>query len=238
VTGSALYEKKETVEAPTIAGYTVDGASTKTEAITFEGQIITFYYVPEKVIFNYSVIGGEGGSVSNPQERININEVAGGSTPSAFSGYVFAGWFTDAEGKTPVSPAWVDSNNKITPVSTVADADKSITFFAKFVPTSITITNLVNFGTPPDEDQVFVYWIEGNGISLRVAVVGVQGRQTIYALPIGNYSITVESDWSWRYSENISSFNVTLNDDIYQTFTYDITDTTTVGDVGYFSNSD
>ena len=238
VNGTAKYEQKVTVNAPTIAGYTVDGASTKTEAITFEGQIITFYYVAEKVIFNYSVIGGEGGSVSNPQERININEVAGGSTPSAFAGYIFAGWFTDAEGTTPVSPAWVDSNNKITPVATVADADKSITFFAKFVPTSITITNLVNFGTPPDEDQVFVYLIEGNGISLRVAVVGVQGMQTIYALPIGNYSITVESDWSWRYSENISSFNVTLNDEIYQTFTYEIIDTTTVGDVGYFSNAD
>ena len=234
VTRTAKYEEQVTENALEFEGYTVDGASTQTVAITFEGQIITFYYAAEKVIFNYSIIGGLGGSVSNPQERININEIAGGSTPSAFTGYIFEGWYTDAAGTVPANPNWIDENGKITPVPTVADADKSITFFAKFVPTALTINNSVTADSPPDEDQVFVYLIQGNGIALRIAISGVQGSQTIYGLPLGSYTITVEGDWSWRYDAVNSSANITFdksNATVETTFEYNLINDTIIGDV-------
>ena len=88
--------------------------------------------------------------------------------------------------------------------------------------------------SPPDEDQVFVYLIQGNGIALRIAISGVQGSQTIYGLPLGSYTITVEGDWSWRYEAVRSSYNITFdksNATFETTFEYDLINDTIIGDV-------
>ena len=220
--GTARYKAEVTHTALKIPGYIVDGSEVHTEEITFEGQIVTFYYVAQKVILSYSVIGGEGGKVSNPQEVVNINEVAKGSTPTAFPGYIFDGWYTDPQGQNKVSAAWIDASGKLTPLTTVDDADKSITYYAKFIPTQLTISNRASVDTPIEGDQTFIYVIKGNGIVLRVAVNGTGSSQTVYGLPLGTYTIEIENDWSWNWSSgNDSAVEVEVEGDYHEkTFYY------------------
>ena len=249
VSGTARYEQEITVEAKVIPGYTVDGASTKTEKITFDGQIITFYYAAEKVIFNYSIIGGVGGSVSPPQEVVYVGEVAKGSIPTPFSGYAFLGWFTDASGTVEVDSSLVNSTtNKLTPIARIEDADQAITYYAMFGPTSLTIRNNIsreNNEELPERDQVFVYVIQGQGdvshVSLRISVSGIVGRQTVYGLPFGSYTVTVENGWSWRYSDaNGQSVVITAENGTEElTFTYGLQANLSgiVGDSSYYSTN-
>jgi uncharacterized repeat protein (TIGR02543 family) len=138
------------------------------------------------------------------------------------AGYIFIGWYTDEDATTKVLDSWVDSTGKLTPVATVNDANKMITFYAKFAPNSLTIRNSFTTDTQnPDPaldlvEQGFIYNIRGidgtatQGIHIRVAVLsGVS--QTILALPVGDYVVTVESEWSWRYT-SIDEVLVTMAD--------------------------
>lgn len=66
-----------------------------------------------------------------------------------------------------------------------------------------------------DENQSFVFHIVGqdtsnNTINLTVAVFG-NGSKTIKGLPIGNYVVTEETEWSWRYTADASSKTIELN---------------------------
>ena len=66
-----------------------------------------------------------------------------------------------------------------------------------------------------DENQSFVFHIVGqdtsnNTINLTVAVLG-NGSKTIKGLPIGNYVVTEETEWSWRYTADASSKTIELN---------------------------
>lgn len=66
-----------------------------------------------------------------------------------------------------------------------------------------------------DENQSFVFHIVGQDssnstINLTVAVVG-NGSKTIKGLPIGNYSVTEETEWSWRYTPDEPSKTIELN---------------------------
>lgn len=51
-----------------------------------------------------------------------------------------------------------------------------------------------------DPAQVFLFQIKGeNGIELKVAVQG-NGSVTVQGVPLGSYTVTEKTDWSWRYS--------------------------------------
>lgn len=49
-----------------------------------------------------------------------------------------------------------------------------------------------------DENQTFLFDVEGNGIKLTVAVHG-NSSVTVTDLPVGTYTVTEKTDWSWRY---------------------------------------
>jgi tetrahydromethanopterin S-methyltransferase subunit H len=59
-----------------------------------------------------------------------------------------------------------------------------------------------------DATDTFIFTITGNGVTLRVSVQG-NGSQTIVGLPVGTYTVTEASGWSWRY--DATSVNVTLS---------------------------
>ncbi len=225
VNKTALYEQVVTETARTdILGYVIADTdkAEQSVSITYDGQMINFYYVAQQVIFNYQVIGNLGGYISNPQETVSIGTPALGSAPEAMAGYIFIGWYTDEDATTKVLDSWVDSNGKLTPVAYVADANKMITFYAKFAPNSLTIRNSFTSDTQnPDPaldliEQGFIYNIRGidgtptQGIHIRVAVLS-GGSQTILALPVGDYVVTVESEWSWRYT-TVDEVYVTMAD--------------------------
>ena len=65
-----------------------------------------------------------------------------------------------------------------------------------------------------DENQSFIFRIKGNdentnGIDLKVVIKG-NGKITIADLPVGKYTVTEETSWSWRYTPDEASKNVDL----------------------------
>ncbi|MBE6967119.1 MAG: hypothetical protein E7444_01585 [Ruminococcaceae bacterium] len=75
------------------------------------------------------------------------------------------------------------------------------------------LTNLtIDRDAAADPEQVFVYEVKNNttGDIITVTVVG-NGETTIYDLPYGDYTVTQQNDWSWRYQDE--SHTVTLSAD-------------------------
>ena len=241
-----LFETVVTETAIDIAGYHVVSASTVTEEITVDKQAIVFYYEADDVTYVYAVGKGKG-ILTSYGEKVNITKEPKGSIPTPNLGYVFDGWYKDADCTILVTDedAMVTTTagseyGKITPVNPSLAPDHAIYFYAKFVPHKLTIENMFSASVNPDPaldigDQCFIYIIEGvndtptQGIKLRVAVA-VGGSQTINGLPAGDYTITVESAWSWRYDyiENVKVDDASLENlqptDMQWTITFDGSD--------------
>lgn len=77
-----------------------------------------------------------------------------------------------------------------------------ITLIAKFVPATSTL-EIVKTGCT-DETQSFVFHINGTRadgkgtVDMDVTIQG-NGSETISNLPVGEYTITEDTEWSWRY---------------------------------------
>ena len=79
---------------------------------------------------------------------------------------------------------------------------------------TLTITKSVKGTTAGD---TFIFHIKGKDannayIDMDVTIKG-SGSITIYDLPLGNYSVTEDTSWSWRYTTAASSNSVNLNED-------------------------
>lgn len=62
-----------------------------------------------------------------------------------------------------------------------------------------------------DPHQTFVFTVTGpNGFSMEVVIEG-NGSTTITNLPAGDYTVTEDTGWSWRYSPSDSSQTVTAD---------------------------
>ena len=79
-----------------------------------------------------------------------------------------------------------------------------ITFI--YDPTLTTITIQKTGCEEIDENQTFLFRVKGNSedpntkdVDLTVAIHG-NGQTTITELPVGNYTVTELTDWSWRYT--------------------------------------
>ncbi len=96
-----------------------------------------------------------------------------------------------------------------------ADAEKNvITFYYTPNTTSLTITKAAKAGTTIDPDQTFVFKVVGKngkaaGVTTQVVIKGA-GSVTINDLPVGEYTVTEITSWSWRYTPDQASQDVTL----------------------------
>ena len=89
-----------------------------------------------------------------------------------------------------------------------------ITFY--YEESEVDLTIIKSGADNIDENQSFIFNIKGDsedsltkGIDLTVTIVG-NGSVTIKDLPVGTYTITEDSDWSWRYSTNSSYENIEI----------------------------
>lgn len=153
-----------------------------------------------EITINYVVVGPEGsGSVTPTSETVKvISGNTNGSVATANSGYQFAGWFQDEACTLPVDPSWITSGNHLVPQKEDGSYQEA-TYYAKFesAVTSLTIskTGSVNI----DENQTFLFRVEGEGVDLIVTVHG-KNPTTINGLKVGSqYKVTELTDWSWRY---------------------------------------
>lgn len=231
VTGATRYQAQVTQTAKAIPGYTLVSAENQAINIAIEDgntavkNVKTFYYEEQTVEIKYVVSGPEGcGTLDNYQEsQLNVRTgTPGGSTPTASAGFKFVGWYKDVECKQAVDAAWIE-NNKITPQKTAnlgndVKGYEAATYYAKF---EYDLADLIISKTgceDIDENQSFLFKVEGEGFSTTVAIKGNTSVK-ITGLKVGTYTVTEITDWSWRYTNKdyVKSADITPTkpDDVY-----------------------
>ena len=218
VTGNARYQAQVTQTAKTIPGYTLVSAENQAINIAIEDpanvaskNVKTFYYTEQTVEIKYEVVGPTAscGTLDNYQEsqlKVITGEVKG-STPTANPGFKFVGWYEDKACTQPVNAAWVAAN-KLTPGKTMdyGTAEKPVmgyaaaTYYAKFEYDVAELTIRKEGWNTIDEKQSFIFTVTGpDGFNAKVVIQG-NGSVTIKGLKVGTYTVTEDTDWSWRYT--------------------------------------
>lgn len=216
VFGQQIVEYAENLEA---MGYELvsDSAKTHTISANLEHNVIIFHYQEMNVALKYQIVGPEGCGVLS-QYSENLTAITGktnGSEPLVSAGFVFLGWYTDADCTMPVEPAWVDAQtNRIRPQRT-GDVWTDATYYAKIAALETELTLTTKSTAAIDADQVFIFHIKGKegtdtaDIDLKVTVIG-NSSTTITGLPTGEYTVTELTDWSWRYENDTAQRQITL----------------------------
>lgn len=213
VTGKARYQAQVTQKAETIPGYTLVSAENQAINIAIEDpadeankNVKTFYYQEQTVDIKYVAVGF--GTLDNVQDS-NVKVLSGtvqGSTPTANEGYKFVGWFEDEACTQAVNKAWVNTGtNKLTPQKSVPYGDQkgygAATYYAKFERDvfDLTIEKKAASDSNIDQNQTFVFRVQGEGVDMQVVITGAN-KQVIKNLPVGDYTITEDTSWSWKYT--------------------------------------
>lgn len=210
LSGTEYFGKDVTAEAKKIDGYTC--VSNHTQTITIcddsdspEINVITFFYAPIQYVAEYVPITSDGGILSNTIEVVSGTENLSGSVPTANQYYEFVGWYLDeACTQSALDYGTVDeATNRFTPDKTKMSETERNVFYAKFINKVGNLT--IDRRDSKESDQVFVYEIRNNDTDeiIYVTVTG-NGSKTIYDLPMGEYTVTQQNDWSWRYNDGIT----------------------------------
>lgn len=237
VTGSARYQARVTQGAKEVPGYTLVLGTTNPQTIdivaeegnTAVNNVKIFYYVEDTVDIKYEVVGPDGcGTLDNYQNN-TVKVVDGtpeGSTPTASAGFKFVGWFKDEACTEAADASWIGDENKLTPgktknygtQETPALGYEAATYYAKF---EYDLADLIISKTgceDIDENQSFLFKVEGEGFSTTVAIKGNTSVK-ITGLKVGTYTVTEITDWSWRYTNKdyVKSADITPTkpDDVY-----------------------
>lgn len=238
VTGNARYQAQVTQKAKDIPGYTLVNAENQAINIAIEDpanvaskNVKTFYYTEQTVEIKYEVVGPTAscGTLDNYQEsqlKVTTGEVKG-STPTAADGFKFVGWYEDEACTRPVNAAWVAAN-KLTPGKTknYGTAEKPVmgyeaaTYYAKFEYDVADLTITKSGAEDIDENQSFIFTVTGpDGFNAKVVIQG-NGSVTIKGLKVGTYTVTEDTDWSWRYAPQNRTQSITLNPAVTNTVTF------------------
>lgn len=214
VSGRARYQAQVTRQAKTIPGYElVSGGNSQSMVIQIEDpddvaskNVKTFYYREQTVDIKYVAVGF--GTLDKVQDS-NVKVLSGtvqGSTPTPKPGYKFVGWFEDEACTQAVNKAWVTTDtNKLTPQKSVKYDNQegygAATYYAKFERDvfDLTIEKKAANGSKIDQNQTFVFRVQGEGVNMQVVITG-EAQQTIKNLPVGDYTITEDTNWSWKYT--------------------------------------
>lgn len=224
VTGKARYQAQVTQKAEDIPGYTLVNAENQAINIAIEDpanvaskNVKTFYYTEQTVEIKYEVVGPTAscGTLDNYQEsqlKVTTGEVKG-SMPTVADGFKFVGWYEDEACTQPVNAAWV-ADSKLTPQKT-KDLGNNVmgyeaaTYYAKFKYDVADLTITKSGAEDIDENQSFIFTVKiwahygTEEFVLTRFKVAIQGKNsvTIKGIPAGvHYTITEDSNWSWRYN--------------------------------------
>lgn len=212
--GTARYQAQVTETAPSIPGYTLVNAGNQAINIAIEDpadkankNVKIFYYTEQTVDIKYQVVGPTGsGTLDNYQEtQLKVlNGTVKGSTPTPNAGYKFVGWYTDSDCKHQVADSWVGADNKLMPQQSKKygskDGYEPATYYAKFELDVFDLT-ITKAGKNIDPNQTFVFHVKGNNndVNMQVVITGTN-KQVIKNLPVGDYTITEDTSWSWKYT--------------------------------------
>lgn len=220
--GTARYQAQVTQKAETIPGYTLVSAENQAINIAIEDpdnvakkNVKTFYYQEQTVDIKYVAVGF--GTLDNVQDS-NVKVLSGtvqGSTPTANEGYKFVGWFEDAACTKAVNQTWVGTGSKLTPQKSVKYGDQdgygAKTYYAKFERDvfDLKITKNVT-GEGANLNQTFVFTVKNEANETISTIVLKNGEtKTIKGLPVGTYTVTEDTAWSWQYKAENATQTVT-----------------------------
>lgn len=219
VTGSARYQARVTQGAKEVPGYTLVLGTTNPQTIdivTEEGNtavnnVKIFYYVEDTVDIKYEAIGPEGcGTLDNYQNNTVkvIDGTPGGSTPTANAGFKFVGWFKDEACTEAADASWISADNKLTPGKTKNYGTEetpvlgyeAATYYAKFEADVADLSITKQGYEEIDGKQSFIFTVTGpEGFSKKIVIQG-NGTVVLTGLKIGDYTVTEDTSWSWRYT--------------------------------------
>lgn len=229
VSGRARYQAQVTRQAKTIPGYElVSGGNSQSMVIQIEDpddvaskNVKTFYYREQTVDIKYVAVGF--GTLDKVQDS-NVKVLSGtvqGSTPTPKPGYKFVGWYKDEGCTQQVDKTWVNTDtNKLTPQKSVPygnqEGYRAATYYAKFERDvfDLTIEKKAANGSKIDQNQTFVFRVQGEGVNMQVVITG-EAQQTIKNLPVGDYTITEDTSWSWKYTPVDGATKELKSDSIY-----------------------
>ena len=214
VKGNARYQAQVTQTAKAIPGYTLVSAENQAINIAIEDpanvaskNVKTFYYTEQVVDIKYQVVGPDNcGTLDNYQEsqlKVTTGTVKG-AVPTAAEGFKFVGWYTDEACTQPVIATWV-LNNKITPEKTKdlgndVKGYEAATYYAKFEADVANLTITKQGYEEIDGKQSFIFTVTGpEGFSKKIVIQG-NGTVVLTGLKIGEYTVTEDASWSWRYT--------------------------------------
>lgn len=223
VTDYARYQAQVTRQAKMIPGYElVSGGNSQSMVIQIEDpddvaskNVKTFYYREQTVDIKYVAVGF--GTLDKVQDS-NVKVLSGtvkGSTPTANEGYKFVGWYTDSDCKHQVADSWVGADNKLTPKKSVPygnqEGYRAATYYAKFERDVFDLT-IKKAGEKIDQNQIFVFHVAStdSATAMDVTVKGT-GSVTIKGLPVGSYTVTEDTKWTWQYTPEEVTQNVVIN---------------------------
>lgn len=83
----------------------------------------------------------------------------------------------------------------------------------------LTIIKQAGADTTIGDDETFVFHVQGGEVDMIVTVQGA-GPVTVADLPIGAYTVTEQTDWSWRYTPVENAKSVTLDPGTTNTVTF------------------
>lgn len=205
---NAYYGSDVTETAAKVDGYTCVSEQAQTITIREDDgsqglNVIVFYYAPKQYVAEYVAVPDDGGWLSNTIEVISGTDDLTGSVPTANQYYEFDGWYLDEACTQSVTAEYGtvnQSTNCFVPDKTKLSETERNIFYAKFVKKVGDLT--IARSDAQDADQVFVYEIKNNdtGEVIYVTITG-NGSTTIKDLPLGNYTVTQQNDWSWRYAD-------------------------------------
>lgn len=77
----------------------------------------------------------------------------------------------------------------------------------------LTIQKTAKAGTTIDPNQTFVFKVKNNdnGKTMEIVITG-EGQQTVKGLPMGSYTITEDTGWSWQYRPTADTQTITVSE--------------------------
>ncbi len=170
-----------------------------TDAIT--KNIIYVYYTELSIRLDFKIVGDAESGSTNPQyTHVKINsDLSATATATANQKYRFIGWYRD-ENCTQL----ITTDKQLTLLRPSAGWTP-YTYYAKFEP---AVGNFTIVRENAEQGQVFVYEIRNvkTGEIYYVTIVGNE-QVTIKNLPMGEYSVTQQNDWSWRHNDSAQNVN-------------------------------
>ena len=125
---------------------------------------------------------------------------------------------------------WFDTNNNASGIYKTADDNDAVGKFP--VPNvnvprktfDLTIKKEAAKDTKIDENQTFVFTVKGTdeytkGVNTQVIIKG-DGSVTLKDLPVGKYTVTEDTNWSWRYNPTKNDQPVNADNTAQQTVTF------------------